>query len=390
MVYVGSAEDISSTILLSRKHSVDFVVCGGKHSSSGASSITGGLVLDMGKMRRVEVELASKTVRVQGGCIWKDVDEAAAEHGLAMVGGTVNHTGVGGLTLGGGYGWLSGRYGLTIDNLLRVQMVLADGSIVFASKDENPNLFWAVRGAGHCFGVAVEFTFQTYEQKNLVWAGQMVFPAAEKLEAVVNFANELVASTNGDSGMVMGITAPPFLKGPAVIATVFHNGPKEAAEAIFKPLLELRPLKNTATARPYREMNSLMNHAVDYGGRKISKGACFVTPLRPSFVTELVAELERFHARVPNTRKTILLFEFFHPDRWCAVPHKATAFANRGRHQNLMIGPFWDDAAQDTECRLWARGMAKRAKMELGRVQAESGDPDAVEAIKEYGNYDGT
>ena len=124
----------------------------------------------MAKMREVTVDAATKTLRVQGGCIWKDVDEAAAEYGLAMVGGTVNHTGVRRLTLGGGYDWLSGRYGLTIDNLLRVQMVLGDRTIQSASKDENPDLFWAVRGAGHCFGVAVEFAFQAYDQPNLIWA----------------------------------------------------------------------------------------------------------------------------------------------------------------------------------------------------------------------------
>ena len=291
VVYVGSAEDISTTVLLSRKHSIDFVVSGGKHSSSGASSIVGGIVIDMAKMREVTVDAATKTLRVQGGCIWKDVDEATAEYGLAMVGGTVNHTGVGGLTLGGGYGWLSGRYGLTIDNLLRVQMVLGDGTIQSASKDENPDLFWAVRGAGHCFGVAVEFAFQAYDQPNLIWAGQLVYPAAENLEDIINFANRLVATTDGDSAMVMSITAPPFLRRLAVVATVFHNGPQEAGEAIFKPLLKLGPIKNTVKVRPYSEMNTVMNHAVDYGGRKISKGACFITPIQPDFVRSLVADM---------------------------------------------------------------------------------------------------
>ena len=153
VVYVDSAQDIASTILLSRRYSTSFAVAGGKHSSSGASSSNGGLVIDLAKMRKVEIDPLTKTAKVQGGCIWQDVDDAAGDYGLAMVGGTVNHTGVGGLTLGGGYGWLSGRYGLTIDSLLQVQIVLADGSIKTASKDENPDLFWAVRGAGHAFGV---------------------------------------------------------------------------------------------------------------------------------------------------------------------------------------------------------------------------------------------
>ena len=107
--------------------------------------------------------------------MFKDVGETAGDYGLAAVGGTVNHTGVGGLTLGGGLGWLSGQFGLIIDDLLNIVMVLADGSLVKASGKENPDLFWAVQGGARCFGVAVEFTFQAHEQETPVWAGQMVF-----------------------------------------------------------------------------------------------------------------------------------------------------------------------------------------------------------------------
>ena len=384
-MYVGCEEDVSIAIVFSREHSIEFVVSGGRHSSSGASSTTGGMVIDLAEMRHVRVDVNKQTVHVEGGAIWKDVDEAAAEFGLATVGGTVNHTGVGGLTLGGGYGWLSGRYGLTIDNLLQVRMVLGDGSIKTASQDENPDLFWAARGAGQSFGIAVEFVFQAYEQKSQIWAGQMIFPA-ERLEAVVAFANKLAATTDGDSGMVMGITAPPFVAGPAVVSTVFYNGSKEEAEFRFKPLLDLKPLRNTTASRPYCEMNAIMNHAVGYGGRKLSKGASFLTPISPTFVRSTMEDLQLFHQRIPNTKKTILLFEFFHPDTWCKISSEATAFANRGRHQNVMIGPFWEDEEHDTDCRLWARQMAKKFRRELEREQTQRG---SHKQIGEYGNYDG-
>lgn len=388
-MFVGSAQDVAKTILLSRKHSVSFVVSGGKHSSSGASSTEGGLVIDLAKMRKVQVDPSTKTAKVQGGCLWQDVDEAAAEHGLAMVGGTVNHTGVGGLTLGGGYGWLSGRYGLTIDSLLQVQIVLADGSIKTASQDENPDLFWAVRGAGHCFGVVTEFVFETHEQENEIWAGQMAWPASTKLDSVVDFANNLLTKSDPDSAMILGITFPPFMTEPAVVATVFHNGSPTSALRVFQPLLDLHPLKNTTQARPYREMNGLQNHLVPYGGRKFSKGASFVPKLSASFVRSLIADLQRLHQTVPGSRRSILLFEFFYPDGWCKVPNDATAFANRGRHQNLMIGPFWDSKDDDQTVRLWARQIAKKAKMELERVREEAGRPEWMEGIGEYGNYDG-
>lgn len=340
-------------------------------------------------MRSVVVDIPTKTVRAQGGCIWEDVDEAAAKHDLAMVGGTVNHTGVGGLTLGGGYGWLSGCYGLTIDSLLSVQIVLADGSIKRASAEENSDLFWAVRGAGHCFGVVVDFQFQAYDQKNAVWAGQLVFPASQKLDEVVVFANDFVSTTDGSSGMVMGISAPPFMSEPAVITTLFHNGSQAEAEPIFKGLLDLEPLKNTTQERPYEKLNSLMNHLVPYGGRKLSKGACFVPPLSPDFVRSLITELRELHLRVPGSNRTILLFEFFKPDVWCQVPEDATAFANRGRHQNLMIGPFWSEAEDDQAIREWARKIARMANKDVERVKDEAGRPDWMEKIGEYGNYDG-
>lgn len=365
---------------------MSFVVSGGRHSSSGASSTEGGLVIDLAKMRRVDVDPQTRTVRVQGGCVWKDVDQAAAVYDLATVGGTVNHTGVAGLTLGGGYGWLSGRHGLTIDNLLEVQMVLATGQIVTVSEEHLPDLFWAVRGAGHSFGVAVEFTFRVYEQKNLVWAGQLGFAITE-LDGVVEFANNLIAGTNGDSAMVMGITAPPFTGGtPGVVATVFHNGPETAARPIFQKLLALGPIVNTVKERPYEEVNGMMNHAVEYGGRKLSKGATFQTPLQAGFVRSLLPELEHLHRTASGSRKSILLFEFFKPDRWCAVPSDATAFAHRGRHQNLMIGPFWDSAEDDGWVRIWSRSIAKLARQELERQRRAPGQADEV--ITEYGNYD--
>ncbi|KAL8695895.1 MAG: hypothetical protein Q9224_003092, partial [Gallowayella concinna] len=118
-------------------------------------------------MRTVNVDTVSKTITAQGGCLWVDVDTAAGEHGLATVGGTINHTGIGGLTLGGGYGWLSGQYGLVIDNLISVDMVLADGRNITVSATENEDLFWAIRGAGQSFGVATSFTYRAYDQPNL-------------------------------------------------------------------------------------------------------------------------------------------------------------------------------------------------------------------------------
>lgn len=150
-----SPSDVTTTIHFVRKYSISFVVRGGGHSTSGSASIEDGLVIDLSLMRGVTVDAEKKTIRAEGGTLWADVDEEAEKYGLATVGGTVNHTGVGGLTLGGGYGYLSGRYGLTIDNLLSVDIVLASGEQVVASERENADLFWAVRGAGQVLFISV-------------------------------------------------------------------------------------------------------------------------------------------------------------------------------------------------------------------------------------------
>jgi len=386
VVYAASAEDISTTILFCRAHSIEIAVCGGKHSTSGASSSTG-LVIDLAKMREVAVDSTAKTVTAQGGAVWKDVDEAVAEYGLAVVGGTVNHTGIGGLTLGGGYGWLSGSYGLVVDNLLKVVMVLADGKIVTASEDENPELFWAIRGAGQCFGVAVEFTYQAHEQKNLVWAGQMIFPA-ETVDAVVDFSNHLAAVTNGDCGLVVGVGAPPPLNGDlGIIVVVFYNGPKQQAEALFAPLLKLNPIINTAGEIPYSKLNGIINNSVSFGGRKVSKGSSVITPISSSFIRNVIEEVRLFHHRIPDAKRSLVLYEIFDTSEWCKVPQTAMSFANRGPQQNAMIAVIWGDFANDDVCRSWARDMAKIFNTEFGRAKKEQGITD--EAVGEYSNYDG-
>jgi FAD/FMN-containing dehydrogenase len=163
--------DISTALKWAQEHQVDIAVKCGGHSVSGTSSSHGGLVIDLSRMNKATVDPVNKTVTAQGGATWKEVDESAGEHGLATVGGTVNHTGIGGLTLGGGYGWLSGQYGLTIDNLLSATVVLADGRILTASSAENSDLFWGLRGAGYNFGVVVDFTYRAYDQRSPVFAG---------------------------------------------------------------------------------------------------------------------------------------------------------------------------------------------------------------------------
>lgn len=337
-------------------------------------------------MRNVTVDPASKTVKAQGGCLWADVDHAAWEHGLATVGGTVNHTGIGGLTLGGGYGWLSGKYGLTIDNLLAVQMVLADGSIVTASESENSDLFWAVRGAGQSFGVVVEFTYRAYPQ-NRVWAGLLGYPPT-KLEAIAAAANQISAASHGDSGLMLVLAQPPPKFQTLALAVVYFNGPASAAEESFAPLLALNPILNTAEEIPYSELNAITNPANSYGARKTFKGTSFVAPLRPAFFQSVFDDYVRFLEQIPGVSGSIVL-EFLKTDKIYSVPHTATAFANRGKYQNALICPRWVDPVHDEACRSWTRAMAAKFVEEMkSEVSQPEKEEIEVEGVRQYGNYD--
>ena len=179
-------------------------------------------------MRSVHVYPSTRTITAQGGCLWADVDAAAAEHGLATVGGTINHTGIGGLTLGGGYGWLSGQYGLVIDNLISIEMVLANGRSIKASAVENADLFWAARGAGQSFGVATSFTYRAFEQSSPVFAGTLTFHplgAPDKIPQVLAFANNSIEAGQGQAACIVSscpslfaqyqLTSKLFLKASA-------------------------------------------------------------------------------------------------------------------------------------------------------------------------------
>lgn len=337
-------------------------------------------------MRHVIVLPDTKTVRVGGGCRWKDVDDTLVDLGLAVVEGIVNDTGVGGITLGGGYGWLAPRHGLIIDNLIGAKIVLADGRVLDTSADENSDLFWAIRGAGQCFGVVVEFVFQAHEHKDPVWAGILGFYLSQ-IEAVIAFGNTLVETTDGNSAMVVQLSRYEFTgsgRELGAIAVVFHYGNAESAQPIFQPLLDLGPVINTTKEQTYASVNNMLTAAAARGGRNISKGAAYTTPLRPDFIREvIVPELEKLHLEVPGSDKSMLEFEFYKPDKWCEVPVTATAHGHRGHVQNVMIALRWLDRQDDVRVEKWSRWIAGLVATERVR----NGGP-VVGPVTEYGNYD--
>ncbi|KAL4915413.1 hypothetical protein BDW62DRAFT_125225 [Aspergillus aurantiobrunneus] len=373
--------DVVTALRWSQTHKIDLAIKCGGHSVSGTSSSAGGLVIDLSRMNRVTVNPTAKTVTVGGGATWKDVDEAAGAHGLAAVGGTVNHTGVGGLTLGGGYGWLSGMYGLTIDNLLSATVVLASGEIVHASADQNADLFWALRGAGYNFGVVVDFTFQAHDQPNPVYAGILSF-TPDHVKSVISILNGLLVDRpDPRSGAICIFAQPPGAPVPMVNVLVFYNGTQEEGETRFAELLSLNPVANMVSMIPYSQVNSLQNPMATYGDRKSFKGVFWNPPLSPSFAGKMLADFTAKIQSDPDLAASALLLEFYDMDKTVSVPHDATAFASRGTTQNGIITLRWTDASKDGEHRAWARSVQERWKGELGS------DAGAKAGVPQYINY---
>jgi FAD/FMN-containing dehydrogenase len=243
----ADAADVISAINFAREQRLEVAVRGGSHNGPGFGTLDDGLVIDLSPMRGIRVDSASKTVRVEGGCTWAAVDHATHPFGLAVPCGFLSTTGVGGLTLGGGTGYLSRKYGLTIDNLLSVDIVLADGHFVTASADENADLYWAVRGGGGNFGVVTSFLFKG-RPVHTVYGGPIFWPM-EMAADLLHFWQDLILQAPDDlNGWFGFVTVPPAAPFPEpyhlhkMCAVVWcHTGPHEDAEAALKPVRQFGP-----------------------------------------------------------------------------------------------------------------------------------------------------
>jgi FAD/FMN-containing dehydrogenase len=243
-----NAADVQRAVNFARENNLVLAVRGGGHNGAGLGSCEGGLVIDLSFMKGIRVDAAAGTVRVEGGCTWGDVDHATHPFGLAVPTGFISTTGVGGLTLGGGLGYLTRRYGLTIDNLLSVDMVLADGNFVTASADENEDLFWAVRGGGGNFGVVTSFLFRGCAVST-VYGGPM-FWEHEHAATIMRYWRDLILTGPEEINGWFGFhTVPPVdmfpaqhhLKKMAAVTWCF-TGDLQQADQIFEPIRQVAPL----------------------------------------------------------------------------------------------------------------------------------------------------
>ena len=269
----ASADDVAAALRLGRERDLPLAVRGGGHGVAGLCVNDDGLVIDLSPLRAIEVDPEARTARAGGGVLWGDLDAATQAHGLATVGGIVTHTGIAGLTLGGGIGWLMRRHGATVDNLLAADVVTVDGDRLRASEDENRDLFWGLRGGGGNFGIVTSFEYRLHEVGPTVLGGPLYF-ALEDAPEVLRFYRDFIADAPDDLTTILNLRmAPPlpfipqeFHGQPVVAVAACWAGDLERGEAVLEPLRRCAtPLVDAVTPRPYVELQQLFNPAVPHG-----------------------------------------------------------------------------------------------------------------------------
>lgn len=295
-----TAADVSAGIRFAREHRLELSVRGGAHAGSGSSVTEGGLMIDLSRMRDVTVDPVARRCLVGGGATLADRDTATQEHGLAAPGGIVGHTGVGGITLGGGMGWLTRKHGLTLDGLLSAEVVVADGRVLRASNDENTDLFWAVRGGGGNFGVVTNFEFQLHPVGPLVDFGLFFWPL-ERGADVLRLTKDLFASLSRDMNIIVaGINAPPepfvpkdhwFRPGYALLMTGF-GPPEEHSTIVERIRAQLPPLFELVTEMPYVQLQQMFDEANAFGFLAYDK-TLYVEDLSEAVISVVTEQLPR-------------------------------------------------------------------------------------------------
>ncbi len=305
------AADVIAAVNFARENHLDVAIRGGGHNGAGLALVDDGLVIDLSPMKGIHVDPEARTVQVEAGCTWADVDNATHAFGLAVPSGIISTTGVGGLTLGGGLGYLSRKYGLTIDNLLAVDMVLADGRLVHASQDENPDLFWAVRGGGGNFGVVTSFLFQG-QPVGMVYGGPIIWPvdqAEEVLRWYLDFiadAPEDISAWFGFHKVPTGSPLPQQLHGASGCAICFcYTGPLDKAEEVFAPIRAVgKPVFDHAGPLPFPALQSAFDNIYYPPGLQWYWKADFVN----SVPDEAINLHMRYGANLPSELCTMHLY----------------------------------------------------------------------------------
>jgi len=348
-------DDVVAALRFARERELIVAVRCGGHSIPGFSTCDDGIVIDLSPMHGAEIDPERRTARVRGGSLLAELDDAAQAHGLVCPVGVVSHTGVAGLTLGGGMGRLQRKLGLTIDSLLAVELVTADGRLVRASEDENPELFWGIRGAGANFGIVSSFEFLLHPFDGPVTHGTVTHPI-ERADQLAECFRALVEEGPDELWTSFGLAAAVDGRGPIATVSVLHSGSPADAKRDLAGLRALGDtLEDSVESKPYLASQRLFDAPMEWGQR---------FSMKSSFLGSLPEELVRDWAdqvsRAPDGAEGGISV-------WAwgraiaAVPEENTAFTGRDAAYWAAAEIVWNDGALDADCRSWARAAADSA-----------------------------
>jgi FAD/FMN-containing dehydrogenase len=352
-----ATSDVVAALRVARERDLPVAVRGGGHGVAGPAVCDDGLVVDLSPMRAIAVDPARHLARAQAGVLWGELDAATQQHGLATVGGIVTHTGIAGLTLGGGIGWLMRRCGATVDNLLAADVVTADGEIVRASEDENGELLWGLRGGGGNFGVVTSFEYRLHEVGPTVLAGP-IYWALEDAPEVLRFYRDFIAEAPDELTTIVNLRhAPPTpllapeLHGtPSVAVLACYAGSLERGEEALAPLRRFgSPLADALAPRPYLELQGLFDAGLPHGWHYYWK-SWELPPLGDDAIDTLVEQA----AKVTNERSYIIVFHL--GGAIARVGEQETAYPQRDAAHNVNINAAWLPGDPEPERHVaWAR-----------------------------------
>ena len=340
--------DIADAVTVGRELATEISVRGGGHNVAGLAVTDGGLMIDLAPMKGLRVDPEQRTIWAQAGVTWKELNRAAAAHGLATTGGVVSSTGIAGLTLGGGEGWLMGKYGLTVDNLLAVEVVTADGQVVVASTEDHPDLFWALRGGGGNFGVATSFLYRAHPVAT-VYGGMVAHPARRARETF-SFYRELTQGAPDELTAYLSLFASPDEPAETMLAMVAcHCGEPASAEADLKPLRQFGPpAADLIQPMPYPVINTLNDAGYPRGAFNYWKSA-FLNDLSDASLEIMVDAMRR----CPSPMSGLGIVPYL--GAVARVEAAATAFAHRAPGYSLLIVSQWTDPLDTEQNIAWAR-----------------------------------
>ncbi|MCD6040549.1 MAG: FAD-binding oxidoreductase [Burkholderiales bacterium] len=340
--------DVADAVRFARKHGLDIAVRGGGHNVAGLAVCDGGLMIDLSLMKGIQTDPAMRRVRAQAGVNWRELNRETQVHGLAVTGGVVSTTGIAGLTLGGGLGWLMGKHGLALDNLLSAEVVTASGEIVLASEKQNEDLFWALRGGGGNFGVVTWFEYRLHRVAQMT--SGLVAHSVDNARDVLRLFRDATRSLPDELTLFSALLHAPDGSGAKLAAIIAcHSGSLAEGEAALRPIKAFgKPLMDVIGPASYEATNMMLDAGFPRGALNYWKST-FLTELSDAAIDTMIGRFRE----CPSPMSAMVL-EHVHGAAVRVGPTQ-TAFPHRREAYNLLIASEWVDPAANTRNIAWAR-----------------------------------